>query len=80
MREEIRKMGEKWKKPQKIAFFVSVGVAGGVSGAAVGFAAATDLSPVLAGLLAGLLSALLGTATFMVALRLVGEWLKFYEC
>lgn len=59
-------MGEKWKKPQKIAFFVSVGVAGGV-------AAATDPSPVLTGLLVGSLSALLGTITFMVALRLVGE-------
>jgi hypothetical protein len=67
-------MGKDWKGPQKIVFFVSVGVAGMVSGAvAVGCAAARDMSPVLTGVLAGLLTALLGTLTFMVGMRLVGE-------
>jgi hypothetical protein len=68
-----RVVGEKGRKPQEIALFVSVGVAGAISGAAVGFAAAADLPPVLTGLLAGFLSALSGAATFIAALRLVGE-------
>lgn len=70
MREEIRKMEEKLKRPQKVVLFASAGVGGGT---AIGFALATDLSPMLT----GLLSALLGAATFVVALRLLGE--KPYE-
>jgi hypothetical protein len=73
MRKEIPKMGEKWKRPHKIVFFVSVGIAGGVSGVIVGFRTTTILSPVLIGLLAGLLSALLGTVTLIGALWLVRE-------
>jgi hypothetical protein len=73
MSKEIHKMGEEWKRPHKIVFFVSVGIAGGVSGAVVGYGASTDLSPVLTGLLAGLTSALLGTVTFIVALWLISE-------
>jgi hypothetical protein len=73
MSKEIRKIGEKWKRPHKIVFFVSVGIAGGVSGAVVGYVASTDPSPVLTGLLAGLLSVLFGTVTVVVALWLVSE-------